>query len=339
MDKEFSAFWKDKRVAVTGATGFIGSWLTNTLMRYGADVTILVRKDSPRGKDAIANFSEGARILTGDIRDQESVSELIKDKDIIFHLAAITQVVFSKINPIIGFSINLGGTMNVLESLRNSNNGTFMVYMSTDKVYGEPNKLPIDEDNSLSSKSPYDASKLAADRLVYSYHSTYGTRAAILRPSNTVGGHDANFLRIVPSFITSLINESPPRIRGNGHNIRDYMYVKDLVRGIMLAGQRSDVTNGEVLNFGTGRPTSVLELASTLINISNNNGGMKPIIQNGDTKGEISNQFISSRKVREKLGWKAMYCLEEGLRETYSWYSNNREWFNVMNRVRQFYGL
>lgn len=339
MSVDQNNFWEGKRVAVTGASGFIGSWLTNRLLRHGADVTILLRKGSPRGHEALLNFSDNAKVIYGDVRDYEAITQLIIDKDVIFHLAAITQVIFSKIDPVIGFSTNVGGTINVLEALRNSNNGTFLVYMSTDKVYGEPNKLPIDEQNSLSSKSPYDASKLAADRLVFSYQSTYGTKSTILRPSNTVGGHDANFLRIVPGFVRSIINGEPPKIRGNGHNIRDYMYVKDVIRGLMLAGQNTNVSNGEVFNFGTGIPTSVFELANLLIDISGNSLDMKPIVENGDMRGEIYNQFISSKKAKEKLGWRAKYCLEDGLRETFLWYSNNKSWFNVMDKVRNFYGL
>lgn len=329
-----SEFWNDKKILVTGATGFIGSWLTEELVKRNSNVTVFVKKDDPLREDAIKHLAEKIKIVYGDIRNKSPVEVAVKDQEIIFHLAAFSQVINSMLNPVETVEVNTIGTMNFLEAVRKSNLDQTFVFASTDKVYGEPQYLPIDEKHPLSAKSPYDASKLAADRLTFSYFVSYGIKASISRWSNTIGGRDANHLRALPDFIISLLNNKSPTIRGDGKHVRDYMYVTDSTNGIMLLAEKINLTKGESFNFGTERPTSVMELADLVIKTMNLENKFKPVILNNPTPGEINKQFLSAKKATEILKWKPEISLEEGVKRTIEWYSQNRWWEDVINRVK-----
>lgn len=331
--------WKYKKVAITGATGFIGSWLTEDLVTRGAEVTILVRKDSPRGIRVLGKYADKVKIIYGDVREYDTIRSFVSDKDYIFHLAAITQVLYSTTHPVDTFNIDANGTLNILEAIRASSSQPFLIFQSTDKVYGEPNYVPIDERCGLSSKSPYDASKIAADRLVNSYFTSYGLKGTILRPSNVIGGRDANIWRAVPDFVLSIINNKPPTIRGNGKHIRDYTYVSDTVAAIRLAAEKQTKSNGEVFNIGTGKPTSVLDLSNLLIEVSGMKRKMKPVLMNKNTPSEIYKQYLTSAKARKLLGWVPKVSLKEGLKKTFEWYIQNPWWLSVIKDVEKYYSI
>ena len=329
-------FWKSKNILITGATGFIGSWLTETLVNQGAKVTVLVRKDA-FGIESIKHLKNKIKIIYGDLRNKEVIYKAVKDKAVIFHLAAITQVLYSIKNPEETVSVNVGGTLNILEGIRRNHKNQFLVFTSTDKVYGEPKYNPIDEEHCLSSKSPYDASKVAADRLIYAYHISYGLRCGIVRWSNTYGGRDANLLRAVPDFITSVINNKPAVIRGNGKHIRDFIYVTDSVRGIMAVAENSKLSNGEVFNLGTEKPTSIINLANLIIKLSGKK--LKVKVLNRMVSGEINTQYLSSKKAKKMLKWRSKVNLETGLKMTMDWYKENLWWNKVMKKVHKDYGI
>jgi dTDP-glucose 4,6-dehydratase len=332
-------FWKSKNVLITGATGFIGSWLAETLVKNNVNVTVLVNKNDPFGDDAIKHLKKDIKIVYGDIKNRKLIERLVKNYKILFHLAAITQVLYSIKNPGETIAVNLGGTFNILEGMRKNKSNQFLVYVSTDKVYGEPQYLPIDENHPLSAQSPYDATKVAADRLVYAYYKTYGIKTTILRWSNTYGGRDANLLRVVPDFLTSVLNNKPPIIRGNGKHLRDFIYITDVVNAILLAGEKQNLSNGEAFNLGTKKPTSIKELANLIIKLSNNKNEMKPIILGKDTPGEINRQYLTFEKAKKILGWQPKIDLETGLKMTINWYKENPWWENVMKRINKFYGI
>jgi len=330
-------FWIDKLVLVTGATGFIGSWLTEALVNKGAIVTAFVKKDDPIGLDSIKHLTDKLKVKYGDIREMDAVSSAVEDQDITFHLAAITQVSYSVKNPRETVEIDVNGTFNVLEAIRKSNNNSFLVFASTDKVYGEPQYTPIDEKHPLLAKSPYDASKLAADRLVYSYFTTYGSKSSTIRWSNTIGGRDSNILRVAPDFIRSTLNNKPPIIRGHGQHIRDFMFVEDTINAAMAVGENQKVSNGEAFNFGTGKPTKVLDFAKLIIKLTGNENKLEPVVLYNPTPGEIERQYLSFDKAKEKLGWVPRFSLEEGLKKSIDWYSKNMWWFAVVDKVSKFY--
>jgi len=312
---------RDMKILVTGATGFIGSWLAERLTKESNSVTILVRPNSPR-RSCLQSFEDKVDIVYGDIRDTNVVEQIVKDKDLIFHLAAITQVASSLKDPVETFSVNLQGTINLLEAIRRSDQGQALVYASTDKVYGDPISLPIAEGHPLLGKSPYDASKIAAERATYAYFKTYGLSISISRSSNVYGGRDVNFLRAIPDFVSSAILGKKITVRGSGKHVRDYMFVDDAVEAFLKMATNITAFKGEVFNFGTGRPTSVAELA---VLISRLTGNIGYDVLGRQTPGEIDAQFLDCTKAKEKLGWQPKVELSEGVRRTLDWYSANKE--------------
>jgi len=324
--------WNERKVLITGATGFIGSWLTEALLKRGADVTALVKKDDPLIV-SLRDVSDRVLYVYGDVRDRNAVDRAVVEQEIVFHLAAITQVILAIQNPTETFHVNVLGTLNILESLRMNNANQYIVFASSDKVYGEPKYLPIDEEHPLSAKSPYDASKLAADRLGYSYYRTYGIDVSIVRWSNTIGGRDANILRAAPDFITSIIDGKPPTIRGNGQHVRDYMYVTDAVSAMISVAENRNICKGEAFNFGTEKPTEVTELANMVIRLMGCQTKMKPKVLGQPTPGEIDKQYLSSKKARELIKWKPQVDLEEGLLMTIEWYKENSWWRSTMSAL------
>lgn len=325
------------KILVTGGTGFIGSWLVRKLLEEDGEVTVLVKKGDPLELGNLEGAKSRIKIIYGDIKDAKSVEKAVEDKELIFHLAAITQVLYAIKNPKETFGVNATGTLNVLEAMRTCNENAFLVLASTDKVYGEPVYLPIDEEHPLLGKSPYDASKIAADRMAYSYHKTYGTKVSIIRCSNIYGAADSNILRAVPDFAYAMLKNKQPVIRGNGMHKRDFLYVDDAVNAYMVVAKNHTIANGETFNFGTSRETSVKELARLMARIA----GVKtePKILGMPLRGEIEKQRLSYKKAKRLLNWKPSTSMEEGLRKTMRWYSENKWWAGVVENVSRFYGI
>jgi len=330
-------FWADKRVLITGGNGFIGSWLTDKVVSSGAKTTLLIKKDDPVGITNIPVSAKKAELVYGDLRDAHLMEKLCADKDIILHLAAVTQVLYSIKYPQETVEVDIIGTLNILEAMRKKNDDAFLVFTSTDKVYGEPKYLPIDEEHPLSAKSPYDASKLGADRLAYSYYVTYGLNESTSRCSNIIGGRDYNALRAIPSFIYMLMGGRPPVIRSDGKLLRDYMYVDDAVRAIMMLAEKPKKSKGKVFNFGTGKPTSVLELATKVAASYGSN--LQPVVLGRNTAGEIGKQYLTAKLAEAELGWKAAVLLDESVKRTVEWYKQNPSWLDMIRKNSEYYGF
>jgi len=328
---------EDSRIMVTGATGFIGSWLTEHLVGSGADVSVLINREDPIGTDSILHLMKNVKPFYGDITKPAMISNALKDQETVFHLAALTQVIHSFTMPKEFFDVNAVGTLNILENLRKSESLELLIFSSTDKVYGEPDYVPIDEKHRLSAKSPYDASKLAAEALVESYNRTYGLPATRTRWSNTIGGRDANILRAVPDFATSIMRGKPPTIRGDGTQVRDYMYVTDAVSGIVAAAQNKKTSNGKAFNLGTEKPTTVLQIADLVIESMGMGGKMKPIVLGENNPGEIDRQYLSAKAAREELKWSPKVSLEDAVKASVEWYRKNPAWYDLMIRVKDYW--
>lgn len=320
------SFWKKKRIFITGANGFVGSWLTKVLVEAEAQVVVLIKEEIPGSiLDEKKFCSKLKAVIRGNLVDYGLVESIFRKykPDTCFHLAAQAIVGRANQSPLPTFESNITGTWNVLEAARNYGIGR-MVVTSSDKAYGEHDRLPYSEEDSLLALHPYDASKACCDILARTYAHTYDLPIAVTRCANIYGGGDLNFSRIIPDTIRSVLHKKNPIIRSDGTPLRDYIYIEDVVRAYLTLAEkvRNKKIRGEAFNFGTEKPISVLDLVNKIIKISGEKG-VKPIIMGkGKLKGEIDKQYLAIRKAQNLLGWQPKYDLEKGLRKTISWYQN-----------------
>ena len=329
-----SSFWRDRRVFVTGGTGLLGSWVIRALREAQADVVTLLRDWVPASELCRSHLLEKINVVRGELQDQALLERLLGEYEIqaVFHLAAQAIVPIANRNPISTFESNIRGTWCLLEAVRRSPTVQQTVIASSDKAYGDHAELPYREDAPLRGLHPYDVSKSCADLLAQSYAATYKLPVAIARCGNLYGGGDLNWNRIVPGTIRSALRGERPVIRSNGSPTRDYFYVEDgSAAYLRLAEQMAQEPSlaGEAFNFSNEQPLSVLQVTREILQAAGR-ADLEPVIQN-QASGEILHQYLDAGKARKKLGWKPSYGLEEGLKETVSWY---REFFQATNRPR-----
>ena len=314
-------FWKDRNVFVTGCTGMLGSWLTKALVERGANVVGLIRDLVPKSNLNWSGFNDKITIVRGEIEDYFLLERAINEYEIdtVFHLAAQTIVTIANRNPISTFETNIKGTWNVLEACRRAPLVKRIVVASSDKAYGDQEKLPYDETTPLEGRHPYDVSKSCADLLCRAYFETYKLPVCVTRCGNFYGGGDLNFNRIVPGTIRSVSNNEPPVIRSDGTLIRDYFYIEDAVEAYLLLAEKmeSEEIHGEAFNFSNELQITVLEMVEKILEVMGSN--LKPVILDEATH-EIKHQYLSAKKANEMLGWESGYVLEEGLARTIGWY-------------------
>ncbi len=315
-------FWQDKRVFITGAAGLLGSWLTAELVALGADVVGLIRDDVPQSLLIRTGTINQIIIARGDICDYATMNRVMAEyeAEIIFHLAAQTQVGIANRAPISTFETNIKGTWTVLEAARHNPTVHGILVASSDKAYGPQTELPYREETPLDGQYPYDVSKTCADLIARSYAHTYEMPVAVTRFANLYGGGDLNWNRLIPGTMRSVLRGERPIVRSDGTFKRDYIYVRDAVYGyITLAEQlaRPDV-QGEAFNFGVSRPISVLEMIENIIALSDY-ADLEPIILD-EVEHEIQDQYLSSEKAKTVLNWQPQFSLADGLKETMAWY-------------------
>jgi len=315
-------FWEDRPVFVTGATGLLGSWLTKALVNLKADVVCLVRDWVPQSELVLSGTLEKVKVVRGDVRDQALLERILGEYEIrtVFHLAAQTIVSIANRNPVSTLDTNIRGTWALLEACRRTPTVSEIIVASSDKAYGEQEKLPYDETTPLQGKYPYDVSKSCADLIAQMYAHTYQLPVVITRCGNFFGGGDLNWNRIVPGTIRSVLKGENPVIRSDGTYVRDYFYVEDGVYAYLLLAEKlaeNRELKGEAFNFSYERPMSVLEIVQLILRLMNSD--LKPIILNEATH-EIPRQYLSAKKARKTLGWEPVFTLEEGLRLTIKWY-------------------
>ena len=317
--------WEGKNILITGSTGFVGFWLTKKLIEEKANVISIVRDQVPESPFFFTGLSKMVKVINGDIIDFNLVNRVFNEYEIdsCFHLAAQPIVTIANRSPIPTFETNIKGTWNILEVGRTCGTLERMVIASTDKVYGEPIKLPIEEDHPLLAIYPYDASKSCLDILSRTYAKTYGLPIGVTRCCNIYGGGDINFTRIIPGTIKSVLLGKSPVIRSDGTPIRDFIYVDDAVEAYLTIAENlnREEIKGEAFNFGSNSPISVLDSVKKIIKISGKK--LEPeILGKSNPKGEIDRQYLSSKKAEKLLGWKPKVNLEEGLKRTIKWYQD-----------------
>jgi NAD dependent epimerase/dehydratase len=318
--------WKNKRVLVTGAGGFIGSHLVERLVELGARVRAVVRYNSRNDWGLLELLPPailaGLDIRSGDLVDPFWTLQVVEGCDLIFHLAALIAIPYSYIAPQQFVAVNCTGTLNLLEAARRTGVARF-IHTSTSEVYGTARYTPIDEQHPLQGQSPYAASKIGADKLVESYYLSFGVPAVIVRPFNTYGPRQSA-RAVIPTIISQALDSEAIRL-GSLTPRRDLTFVQDTVAGMInIAGHPA--TTGEVINLGTGTALSISEVADRVIGLL---GGGKRVVHDEarvrPPASEVMELLCDNRKARDLLGWQPQVSLEQGLQETIRFIRDHRE--------------
>lgn len=315
----------EMKVLVTGADGFIGSHLTEELVKKGCQVKAFVYYNSFNNwgwldtlpKEIMKNIE----IFQGDIRDPNGVEEAVKGVDAVFHLAALIAIPFSYHSPDTYVDTNVKGTLNVLQAARKHNIARVLV-TSTSEVYGTAQYVPIDEKHPFQGQSPYSATKIGADRLAESFYRSFALPVTIVRPFNTYGPRQSA-RAVIPTIITQLLAGKTEIELGALTPTRDFNYVKDTVNGF-IAIYESDKTIGEEINIATQKEISIGQLAKELIRQINPNA--KIICEEErlrPKKSEVNRLLGCNEKIMRLTDWKLRYSLEEGLRDTITFLKEN----------------
>ncbi|MEK7341493.1 MAG: NAD-dependent epimerase/dehydratase family protein, partial [Candidatus Binatota bacterium] len=314
----------DRNVLVTGANGFLGSWVSKRLVEEGANVISFVRDAIPKSFFNLSGTVDKVVIAHGALEDYLSIERVFNEfeVDFCFHLAAQAIVGTAERFPLSTYESNIRGTWNVLEAARRNSRVQGLVIASSDKVYGSKENLPYTEQDTLGGLNPYDVSKVCVDLLAQSYFHTYGIPLGIARSGNFYGPGDLNFSRVVPETIRSLLGNENPVIRSDGTYLRDYFYVEDAAEAFLTLGANlaKDGIKGQAFNFGTEKPTAVIDVVNQLIGLSGKDH-LRPVILN-QAAHEIKAQYLSCRKAQELLAWRHTTDLEKGLGKSYSWYQD-----------------
>lgn len=304
------------KVLITGGAGFIGSNLCRYLLSVGGyDVAVL---DNLSAGQTEHRLPAGIRVVAGDYTDREILAGCLRGVDAVVHLAALSGVINSVVDPQPSFRINVEGSFALLELARKAKVGKLINASTGGALLGEV-KPPISEDMAPSPLSPYGASKLAVEGYCSAFAGAYGFPCVTLRFSNIYGPHSAHKKSVVAAFIKSIIREEPLVVYGDGTQQRDYLYVGDLVRGIELALRRQ-LTGAYQL--GSGKPTTLKTLIAALETVS----GREFAVQYEPRRsGEVHSTWCNIDKATREFGYCAPTGLETGVAATWGWYVENRE--------------
>ena len=319
------------KVLVTGAGGFIGSHLTEELVKQGETVRAFVRYNSRDDMGLLEELPREVRdqveVVGGDLKDPDGVRKAVKGCQRIFHLGALIAIPYSYVHPFNFTQVNVLGTGHLLNACLENPDLERVVLTSTSEVYGTARYVPIDEKHPLQAQSPYAASKIAADKLAESYHLSFDLPVTVLRPFNTFGPRQS-LRAIIPTIISQGLAGETIRL-GNLEPRRDFLFVKDTARGFIEIG-KCDQAIGNAVNLGTGRDLSIRELASKILDLMGKEGQLE--IEDRRVRPEKSEvmQLCSDTTLARKLfQWSPQYTLEAGLRETIEWYQKNLSRFKV----------
>jgi len=319
---------KGKKILVTGADGFIGSHLTEELMRSGADVRAFVFYNSFNSWGWLDHSPEQIKknidVFAGDVRDPHGVKKAMKSCDIIFHLAALIAIPYSYHSPDTYVDTNVKGTLNIVQAAKELDIEK-VIHTSTSEVYGTARFVPITEDHPLQGQSPYSASKIGADQIAMSFYKSFETPVSIIRPFNTYGPRQSA-RAVIPTIIIQIANGKRKIKLGSINPTRDFNYVKDTVRGFISIAE-SDRAIGEVINIGSNFEISIgetVELISdvmdTEIEVVTDNQRIRP------DKSEVERLWADNSKAKELAEWQPNYGGKEGLKrglaETVRWFAD-----------------
>lgn len=310
-----------KNILITGAGGFIGSHLTELSVEQGYNVKAFVRYNSRNhwGWLEDSKYLEDIQVISGDIRDYDSVYNSMEDCDTVFHLAALIGIPYSYISPLAYIKTNIEGTYNVLQSAKELSVENVLI-TSTSETYGTAQYVPINEKHPMVGQSPYSASKISADQMAISYFRSFNLPVKIVRPFNTYGPRQSA-RAIIPTIITQILSGKKKIKLGNLNPTRDLTFVKDTANGFLEIA-KSDKLYGEITNIGMNEEISVGKLAALIIKLM---GEKVEILQDEirirPDKSEVERLFCDNSKITDKTNWKPKYTLQMGLKETIDWFS------------------
>ena len=318
----------NKKILVTGADGFIGSHLTEELIRRGYDVRAFVFYNSfnswgwlDHSEPEIKNSLD---IFAGDVRDPHGVKQAMKGCDVVFHLAALIGIPYSYHSPDTYVDTNIKGTLNIVQAARELSVSK-VLHTSTSEVYGTARFVPITEEHPLQGQSPYSASKIGADQIAMSFYNSFKTPVSIVRPFNTYGPRQSA-RAVIPTVITQIASGGRKIKLGALHPTRDFNYVKDTVSGFIAIAE-SDRTIGETINIGSNYEISIGDTVQMIARLMNaeitldiESHRIRP------ENSEVERLWAENAKVKKLTGWEPAYGQMEGfkrgLKETIDWFVN-----------------
>ena len=309
---------------MTGAGGFIGSYLVEELVRLGATVKAFVRYNSRNDWGLLKLLSKNElnqiEVIMGDLRDADAVRRVTKDSDIIFHLGSLIAIPYSYIHPRETIETNIFGALNVLTAAK-ENEVEKIVHTSTSEVYGTARYVPIDENHPLQGQSPYSASKIGADKIAESFYRSFDLPVAIIRPFNTFGPRQSA-RAVIPTIITQALTREKIFL-GSLHPTRDYTYVKDLIAGYIKVAE-SPKSVGEVINIGSNFEISIGDLANKIVSLIGKNAEIiTDPVRVRPQDSEVERLWCDNTKAKRLLGWEPKTSLDEGLEKTIEWISEH----------------
>ena len=308
-----------KKILVTGADGFIGSHLTQTLASKGYNVQALSRYISFNNWGWLEQLDckNDIEILSGDIRDPNYCKTITKDVEIIFHLAALIAIPFSYMAPDSYIETNIKGTLNICQAAR-ENGVSRLIHTSTSEVYGTAQYVPIDEKHPLQPQSPYSATKIAADAMAMSFYNSFDLPVTIARPFNTYGPRQSA-RAVIPTIITQIASGKKEIQLGDPSPTRDFNYVEDCCRGFVMLAE-SEKTIGETINIGSNTEISIedtfnliKELMSSDVTLVNDEKRKRP------EKSEVFRLWCDNKKIKELVGYEPKVDIKNGLKKTIDW--------------------
>ncbi|NBC96258.1 MAG: NAD-dependent epimerase/dehydratase family protein [Deinococcus-Thermus bacterium] len=318
--------WLNKRVLVTGAGGFIGSHLTERLVREGADVRAFVRYTS-NGSPGLLGLADphvrrSLDVVFGDLRDPDAVDAAVGGREMVFHLGALIAIPYSYVHPTEVAAVNVIGTQNVLNAARRRQ--AHVIHTSTSEVYGTARYAPIDEAHPLQPQSPYSASKIGADALALSYHASFELPVSVVRPFNTYGPRQSG-RAVIPTIVAQALHRDRIEL-GALAPTRDLLFVSDTVDGFLRSAAHPEAL-GTATNLGTGVEISIGELAERIaalvgrdVPIRSTEERVRPGVS------EVFRLVCDPGRARDKLGWRPQVALDAGLRDVIAFMRDHPDW-------------